>query len=907
MKTKWCLLVFLMAATFARAQTNLTALLQQGLFEEQANRNLDAAISNYQSLATQFDKNRLIAATAIFRLGECYRMQNKTNEAAAEYQRIINEFSDQTTLVTLSRQDLAGMGATISKTDSFENSDAALWDKIKNLSQAELENVLPTLVSDAELTTLLQQRDDAKTKLAALQSDYGLTSPEIVKQKAVLDAIEKQISDAIDGIKQALQLRAEISQPHFQERLQTIVANAPQDVNAVRDEERQEIQRIQTMIQNSPDLINARSGEGSTPLEKAARDGWLKVAAFLLDHGADVNADGSSALYDATIAGNRGMVELLLSRGADINAKGSLGKTSLHMATEKNFQAVAEVLIANKADVNAIDNLGETPLDSAAEHGRTKIVQMLLAAGANPNVVDNNGQTALSFAAGSPEIVKILLDVKADPNGGTMDAPLLSAIHEKNIASAELLLQAGANPNLKGQVDWQIYIGNRVYGRNFGGLASLTPLWLAIDMKQFPMMQLLLKYKADPNDSQTDRTPVLFNALDDTNILAALLDAGGNANSRPPSGWWPLLDAAVWRTNVTTVQLLLEHGADVNIRNDNDQNGFGNYTPLHFAAAQLADPKIFELLFEYHADPSVRGDDGKTPLDLLKEKMGAISTANVNGFGVAMRTIDISPDQQKNQATAAQLADLLRQHGALDNLPDWNSVKVSRPSANFSETIFRKGTNDWNHFTLLEFISQIYYDANRNNIRFPDFAHIAVVRPNADGKAPKQIEINLLNSTNSVDCSKDMRLEFGDTVVIPERGHTLAEADTWTSEQMLRIVSFLMNEAGEIKLIVVGGQTVQLPLKDFEPENCSIGRVLQSLQAQNVLTSDSDLSRVKVTRRDSKTGKKNEWILDCAADQTAETPPNSFAARQRMLQNASQASPDLWLRDGDVIEVPKKQ
>ena len=37
-------------------------------------------------------------------------MQGKTNEAAQEYQRIVNEFSDQTTLVTLSRQNLAGMG-----------------------------------------------------------------------------------------------------------------------------------------------------------------------------------------------------------------------------------------------------------------------------------------------------------------------------------------------------------------------------------------------------------------------------------------------------------------------------------------------------------------------------------------------------------------------------------------------------------------------------------------------------------------------------------------------------------------------------------------------------------------------------------------------------------------------------
>ena len=82
-------------ATLSHAQTNsLTGLLQQGLFEEQANRNLDAAITAYQALAAQFDKDRQLAATAVFRLGECYRAQGKTNEAAAEYQRVLKDFAD---------------------------------------------------------------------------------------------------------------------------------------------------------------------------------------------------------------------------------------------------------------------------------------------------------------------------------------------------------------------------------------------------------------------------------------------------------------------------------------------------------------------------------------------------------------------------------------------------------------------------------------------------------------------------------------------------------------------------------------------------------------------------------------------------------------------------------------------
>src|SRR5450631_4773906 len=113
MKTKLCIGILLVAAALVRAQTNdLTTLLQRGLFEEQASRNLDAAIADYQSLAAQFDKDRQLAATAVFRLGECYRAQGRTNEAAAQYHRILRDFSDQQTLATLSRQNLAGMGVS---------------------------------------------------------------------------------------------------------------------------------------------------------------------------------------------------------------------------------------------------------------------------------------------------------------------------------------------------------------------------------------------------------------------------------------------------------------------------------------------------------------------------------------------------------------------------------------------------------------------------------------------------------------------------------------------------------------------------------------------------------------------------------------------------------------------------
>ena len=92
MKTKSYLAVFILLGAIcaqAAATNDLAATLRNGLFEEQVNHNLDAAIATYQTLVTQFDKDRQLTATAVFRLGECYRTLGKTNEAAAQYERCL--------------------------------------------------------------------------------------------------------------------------------------------------------------------------------------------------------------------------------------------------------------------------------------------------------------------------------------------------------------------------------------------------------------------------------------------------------------------------------------------------------------------------------------------------------------------------------------------------------------------------------------------------------------------------------------------------------------------------------------------------------------------------------------------------------------------------------------------------
>jgi len=805
-----------MVGSAAMAATNdLSATLQRGLFEEEANHNLDAAIQAYQSVINQYDKDRKLAATAIFRLGESYRKQGKTNEATAQYERVLREFADQSELAAPSRAYLANTGPT---------------------KVTEAGAIMPTTSSEAE-----------------------------------------------------------------------------------------EIRRIQSMIKDSPDLINAM-GNGGPPLHQAAAKGQLVVAQFLLSNGADVNAIGPRArppLIEAADNGHRTLVELLLNKGASVGGADDNGQTALHLAASRGFRTVVELLLAHGAEVNAKDRVGDTPLHKAIFGKATSVAQLLLSKGADPNAMSSANGTPLHEAANyrDKSMAELLLANKADVNA-TISPSGEMALHfaalQGSTVIAELLLSHGAKVDAKSlkpekagwtPLHYALFYNqkevvalllrnnadpNAKFDVEVGGYhrTGYTPLLFAIDNHYLDIVELLLSHKADPNlKSSGGLVPILDSVSDPVaraRAVTLLLNNHADVDARAADGSTPLIIAAS-RNDKDMVELLLENKANINAQDNSGWSALHRVAALQASQFATDFAGVAILLLNSGADVNLRDKSGKAPLSPLLAK------AEV-------------PD-----SNPAKLAGLLRKHGALKDLPRPDVIQVSRPTLNFSEVAVTKSTNDWNQFTVLEILamesglltklpqgeSQERLDQSvwsGSPAAYPDLEKVKIKRPSSDFKGWQEQTVDLSPVVGSGDCSKNMPVEWGDVVEVPEADHPLNEP--WPGFTTNQWVNFQKCLSRTVEVVLKGRATkVRLaPEVTFDgPMGTGLSGITftthvpfwikPALRKSNVLLASSDLSHVKVTRRDPKTGQNREWILDCSD---------------------SKPAPDFWLREGDVIEVPDK-
>jgi hypothetical protein len=107
MRIKTVIAIMLACTAAGFAQEHMADSLRNGILEEDSKQRPAVAIQQYQAVLTQFAEARQTAATALFRMAECYRKQGNRPQAIAAYQRVLKEFADQPKLAGQSRTLLA--------------------------------------------------------------------------------------------------------------------------------------------------------------------------------------------------------------------------------------------------------------------------------------------------------------------------------------------------------------------------------------------------------------------------------------------------------------------------------------------------------------------------------------------------------------------------------------------------------------------------------------------------------------------------------------------------------------------------------------------------------------------------------------------------------------------------------
>ncbi|KAK6192984.1 hypothetical protein LQW54_012929 [Pestalotiopsis sp. IQ-011] len=210
---------------------------------------------------------------------------------------------------------------------------------------------------------------------------------------------------------------------------------------------------VMALASRDPEGLWIETAESDVALDLIVQQGILKnVEEFvqMLENvsGKDFPRRGKP-LHSAVELGQTEILEFLLHQGWDRNAIDSRGNSALHLARDPEI--VGKLLAANaKNDEKNQD--GETPLFLAVWNGDVDVIRLLLQSIPKPDTrtTDRGGWNLLHAAYDDGDIVKLLLgcDVDRDAQNEDGRTPLSLALATGNIDTANVLIEAGADPNV---------------------------------------------------------------------------------------------------------------------------------------------------------------------------------------------------------------------------------------------------------------------------------------------------------------------------------------------------------------------------------------------------------------------------------------------------------------------------
>lgn len=464
-------------------------------------------------------------------------------------------------------------------------------------------------------------------------------------------------------------------------------------------------------------VADVATSSGATALMIAAQHGQCEVVHLLCgsDAGIDNVSDvGRTALIYAALKGQADAVKVLIDAGAKVNVSDKYKSTALSLAAELGHLETLKVLLTAKPTLNEIDDDGATATVCAAMNGHADIVRALLEAGEDPTIPDNNDKTALEYAterehtatvqvlneaANSPiwysvvvkrgliNEVRQFMDEYLHSRGPHGCTPVLVAAQYGQLEILKLLVFRGARLSDRDEFGWTALH----FATQSGNVAAinflmaqradadvvdergLRPIDVAAMNGHIDVVRALTTRGVSLDHVSLDGRTILHHAASGTSasadqVVSYVLTEDEHLVNNLDACGRTALHIAIDKGNVSSVEVLLHHGANVHLLVGGSSVGSSRTeSALHLAAKGQHHDIVRLLLDQPGVEIDVRDSVEQTPLIHAVSLQNCDIARTLISHGANPNSSDqggVTPLFIASRLNSDELVKLLLEHGA---------------------------------------------------------------------------------------------------------------------------------------------------------------------------------------------------------------------------------------------------